>query len=206
MAGGTQGYHRNAEALARQYESVSFEEVHSDTLHLIPKQSSRILDVGAGSGRDAAALAAMGHEVVAVEPSPELRHLAATLHPHAAIRWIDDSLPDLARVAALGKQFDLIMLTAVWMHLDAMERATAMERFPHLIAPSGVIIMSIRHGPVPNGRRMFDVPRQETPDLAQRHGLRVIHTSEREDRLGRRGIRWTVLALARPIECRGELA
>ena len=40
---------------------------------LIPATPSRVLDVGAGTGRDAAALAALGHSVVAVEPTPELR-------------------------------------------------------------------------------------------------------------------------------------
>ena len=35
-----------------------------------------------------------------------------------AITWIDDSLPDLDRVHALGERYDVVMLTAVWMHLD----------------------------------------------------------------------------------------
>ena len=35
--------------------------------------------------------------------------------------------------------------------------------------------MSLRHGPVPPGRRMFDVSAQETADLASMHGLAEIH-------------------------------
>jgi protein-L-isoaspartate O-methyltransferase len=36
-----------------------------------------VLDIGSGTGRDAAGLAAMGHSVVAVEPTAELRIGAA---------------------------------------------------------------------------------------------------------------------------------
>jgi hypothetical protein len=36
-------------------------------------------------------------------------------------------LPDLDRVHALGERYDLIMLTAVWMHLDEAQRDRAMR-------------------------------------------------------------------------------
>ena len=55
-----------------------------------------MLDVGAGTGRDAAWLARLGHEVVAVEPSAAMRAEAERRHPAARIRWIDDRLPGLA--------------------------------------------------------------------------------------------------------------
>jgi protein-L-isoaspartate O-methyltransferase len=54
---GTEGYAESADALAGRYESISFADVHRQILHLIPRTSSRILDIGAGTGRDAAALA-----------------------------------------------------------------------------------------------------------------------------------------------------
>lgn len=196
MVDGTKGYDCNPEDLVRQYESVTFADVHRNTLHLFPKQASRVLDIGAGSGRDAAALTTMGHRVAAVEPTPELRYLAQRLHPHPSIRWIDDSLPELSQVFTLNERFDLILLTAVWMHLDATERHIAMERLARLIAPSGRVILSIRRGPIPVGRRMFDVSPQEIPELAAQSGLEVIYASQHEDRLGRRDVSWMAFALA----------
>jgi 2-polyprenyl-3-methyl-5-hydroxy-6-metoxy-1,4-benzoquinol methylase len=192
---GTQGYAENAEALAAQYESVTFAEVYRDTLHLFPIQPSRVLDLGAGSGRDAAALSAMGHQVLAVEPTPELRHHGQRLHSTHTIEWIDDSLPELNQVLARKEQFNLILLTAVWMHLDPTERAIAMERLKRLIKPAGLIIMSIRQGPVPEGRRMFNIPPDETGALARGQGLQVVHQWERQDALGRPEVHWTTLVL-----------
>ncbi len=47
-------YDRDAEPLAARYESKTFEEVHADVLDLAPDGASLVLEIGAGSGRDAA--------------------------------------------------------------------------------------------------------------------------------------------------------
>lgn len=198
-ASSIQGYGENADELAAQYESITFAEVHRDTLPLIPSRPVRVLDIGAGSGRDAAALTAMGHRVLAVEPTLELRRAGQQLHPEAGIEWLDDGLPELARVLARSERFDLILLTAVWMHLDEAERQVAMESLSRLVAQAGQIIMSLRHGPVPAGRRMFDVSFAETQELAHRHGLCATFRCEREDMLGRPDVRWTFLALSSAV-------
>ena len=166
----TQGYAKQADVLAARYESISFAEVHSDTLHLMPEPPARVLDIGAGTGRDAAALAALGHHVLAVEPTAELRRHSQRLHADARVEWLDDSLPDLAHVVTRGERFDVIMLTAVWMHLDVEQRQVAMANLARLVHPSGRIIMSLRHGTVPPGRRMFDVSFEETDELARHCG------------------------------------
>jgi SAM-dependent methyltransferase len=194
---GTAGYDEQAKALAEQYESIEFEAVHGDVLHLFPQPPSRVLDVGAGSGRDAAALAARGHRVVAAEPSHALRLEGQHRHAGTAIDWVDDSLPDLAGLRARGECFDLVLLSAVWMHLDAAERRAAMTSLAALLAPRGTAILSLRHGPVPAGRRMFDVTADETIQLAAANGLICRHNGSRRDPHARPGVSWSVLALAR---------
>ena len=193
-ASGTEGYGETADVLVKQYEGLAFADVHRDTLHLLPTTPGRVLDIGAGTGRDAAALAALGHKVVAVEPTEELRAHGQRLHPAPAIEWIDDSLPDLDKVHALGRRFDLVLLTAVWMHLDAGQRRRAMDRVAPLLTPGALMTMLLRHGPVPAGRRMFDVSAAETRDLAGRHGLLAIHDNERPALLGGSAVWWSVLA------------
>ncbi|GAA4586888.1 hypothetical protein GCM10023194_34310 [Planotetraspora phitsanulokensis] len=194
----TAGYGESAGALARQYESVAFADVHRDVLHLFPAVPARVLDIGAGSGRDAAALAGLGHTVVAAEPVAELRELGQRLHPAAGISWVDDALPDLAVLRRAATRFDLILLTAVWMHLDEPERVRAMDGVAALLAPGGRLVMSLRHGPVPAGRRMFEVSAEETAGLAERHGLRVVYSGERgDDPLNREGVRWSLLGVQR---------
>ncbi|WP_018684644.1 class I SAM-dependent methyltransferase [Actinokineospora enzanensis] len=185
------GYVEAAVSLARQYENVTFESVHAPILPWLPAAPGRALDIGAGTGRDAAALAARGHAVTAVEPTREFREIGRSLHG-TAIEWLDDSLPELG---AIQGRFDLILLSAVWMHLADFERLAAMGRLATLLAPGGRVILTLRHGPVPPGRRMFDVSVAETIALAEPLGLRAIHHSETADIQGRRDVWWTSLVL-----------
>jgi SAM-dependent methyltransferase len=191
---GTEGYAAEADALALQYESITFAEAHAPYLHLIPTTPSRVLDIGAGTGRDAAALAEMGHHVVAAEPTAEMRAHGARLHPSPRIEWVDDSLPDLAMLNARGEIFDLVMMTAVWMHLDDEQRRRAMPNVARLVRPGGTFIMSLRYGPVPPGRRMFVVTAEETIALAADANLALtLRFDNQPGGFGRTDVTWTKL-------------
>ncbi|MFE9401088.1 class I SAM-dependent methyltransferase [Streptomyces sp. NPDC006530] len=193
-ARGTVGYAETADALAVQYEEVTFDEVHRDVLHLVPAEPGRILDVGAGTGRDATALAARGHSVVAVEPTAELRAHGRRIHADSGIAWADDTLPHLTLNRHPGP-FDAVFTTAVWMHLDVEERRHAMARIAALLVPDGRFFLNLRHGPVPDGRHMFAVSAAETVELGNTYGLHTVHRSERPDLHGRDSVRWTSLVL-----------
>jgi protein-L-isoaspartate O-methyltransferase len=192
---GIAGYGENAEHLAEQYESIEFEDVYRDVLHLFPTQPSEILDIGAGSGRDSAALARKGHAVTAIEPTKELREEGQLRHSMKNIHWIDDHLPTLKVAKQQARSFDVVLLTAVWMHLEKEERKIAMKVISELLRLRGKIIMTLRHGPVPDGRQMFDVSAQETVELAGQSGLQVRHVSERQDMFSRNDVSWSIVVL-----------
>jgi SAM-dependent methyltransferase len=199
-ASGTEGYAEEAPELFRHYESISAAELHDAILHLIPKSPGRIVDIGAGTGRDAAWFAEMGHQVVAVEPLDAMRIPAMALHPSPRIEWLDDSLPDLTVLRGRGERFDLAMLTAVWMHLDEAGRMRAMPNVAALAKAGAAVAMTIRHGPVPSGRRMFEVSAEETIGLAATHALYPVLNQHRESTRAENraaGITWTVLAFVK---------
>ncbi len=194
---GTQGYAEHASELIPRYEQISFTEHHRVALHLLPTVPSRVLDIGAGTGVDAAWFASHGHRVVAVEPTTEFRSAAIRLHPSPLIEWLDDALPELDVVLSRGQRFDTIMMSGVWMHLDEPERHVGMSRLASLLAPDGIIVLSLRHGPVPAGRRMFQVSGEETIYLASQHGLRAVFNAQTESiQASNRaaGVTWTRLA------------
>jgi 2-polyprenyl-3-methyl-5-hydroxy-6-metoxy-1,4-benzoquinol methylase len=171
---GTEGYAEYAGALANDWRKISFRDLHQTVLHLIPTAPSRILDVGAGMGRDTAALASMGHSVVAVEPVDELRAAAINFYPASSVVWLDDSLPELRLVRERAHTFTVVMVTAVWMHLDEAQRRRGMDTLSDLLDEGGLVIMSLRHGPVSTGRRMFDVSAADTIRLAEAHNLQLL--------------------------------
>jgi SAM-dependent methyltransferase len=197
---GTQGYAENAATLIAQYEALAFPVKHEAVMHLLPTSPVAALDVGAGTGADAHWLAEQGHRVIAVEPTDAFRKFAAAHHPSPRITWVDDGLPHLASLDPSLQRFGLIMVTAVWMHLSTPERAVGMPVLARLLAPGGVLVMALRHGPRPPGRRMFEVSAHETVGLAEHSGLRCVldvatESLQAENR--RAGVTWSRLAFTR---------
>lgn len=198
-------YEQHAARLVGQYESVSFQDVHAGFLDMLPPPGATVLDVGAGSGRDAGWFAANGYDVVAVEPSDAMLGHARTLHPSSRIHWVADSLPELANVRRLGLRFDFILLSAVWMHIPPAARQRALRKLATLLAPKGRIAISLRLGPPDPERAMYEVSLSELANAAQQFGLRIVRTHDSQDKLGRREIAWTSVVLGLPDDGLGAL-
>jgi len=159
-------YTQNADALFQRYHALPPEQVHRCWLDLLPTQPGSACDIGAGSGRDAQWLACMGWNVTAVEPNAALRQRAETHTPvHApcadttvppapggSVSWLDDSLPELTRLRSLDQRYSLILISAVWMHLPPTQHARAMRIVSDLLAPGGLLVISLRQGPDAQGR------------------------------------------------------
>jgi len=198
-------YEQHATRLVTKYESLSFDDVHADLMAILPAPGSTVLDIGAGSGRDAAWLAAKGYDVVAVEPSEAMLAHARAKHTSSRIQWLSDSLPDLAKVRRLGLSFDLILLSAVWMHIPPTARQRALRKLATLLAPKGRIAISLRLGAPDTERAMYEVSLPELAGLAQLFGLRIVHTSDSQDKLGRSEVSWTNVVLGLPDDGLGAL-
>jgi len=170
---GTSGYSETASRFCELSESIDFREIHGCILHLLPDSGATVLDVGAGTGRDAAALAAMGHRVVAVEPMARFLTAARERHASPEIRWVSGSLPGLHELPAEPRAFDFVLCHAVWQHLDDEERAEAMARVAALLKPGGIFALGLRHGPPGAGKHYFPASAGETTALAATAGLTV---------------------------------
>ena len=199
-------YHRGFREFTEAYEAFGFEEIHAGAMPFLPATPGTLLDVGAGSGRDAAWFAARGWEVVAVEPAAAMRDQARSLHPTPQIRWVDDRLPALAQLHRLGIAFDLVWVSAVWMHLPPEDRPRAMRKLATLLRPGGRMVLTLRHGPAPEDRAMWPVDAAEVERLALDHGLALRVATERvEDRQGRAEVRWQTVILDLPDDGAGAL-
>jgi SAM-dependent methyltransferase len=190
-------YSHGVAEFAARFESADSEDLWSSVREFIPQGGKRVgVDVGAGVGRDAAWLMSLGLEMVAVEPAEGMRAFGETHHPD--LRWLDDRLPDLAKVHRLGLTFDLVLLSAVWQHLAPAERPRAFRKLVTLLKPGGVLIMSLRHGPGAAGRAWHQVPLGEVEGLAREFGLAMLRAVGVPDSLGREGVEWTLVVLRLP--------
>ncbi len=204
MTANIEYYSTNAKALAEQYNSVTFESVHKDWLDEIPKEGM-VLDVGAGSGRDARYLAAKGLSVVAVEPALNIRELAQSYQVNSPIHWLSDTLPELSEVYKLQTKFDLILLSAVWMHIAPSLRERAFRKLSSLLKPNGKLIISLRHGQCQDERTMYAVSADELAQYASQFGLiyKLLTPDQAPDKLGRSDVSWQTVLLTLPDDGTG---
>ncbi len=204
MPSSHQFYHTHSELLSEQYNSLAFEQVHTAWRKFWPCSGDTVLDVGAGSGRDAKWMASQGCEVIALEPANALRELGKQ-HTGDVVTWVNDELPALNQIVALGIKFDVILLSAVWMHIPLSERERAFRKLSNLLAPNGRMIISLRHGEFDDGRVAYPVSSEEIAQLAKNTALRVDQLGSSPDALNRAGITWQTIVLHLPDDGSGDL-
>ncbi|ARD43057.1 methyltransferase domain-containing protein [Colwellia sp. PAMC 21821] len=216
----TEFYNDNADKLAQQYLFKSFDEVHQSWSQFLPvviaNPNARILDLGAGAGRDAkhlAELAAKTHgdknniQIFAVEPAKNLAEIGARQTAGLNVKWLEDTLPALSHITKQEVSFDLILLSAVWMHIPTSERARAIRKLANLLKPGGKLVISLRHGQTDEEkkqRKMHIVCAEELKRLATDVGLFTkLETPKEEDKLGRNHVSWQTVVLQMPDDGTG---
>lgn len=188
-------YNQHAEELAWVYESVSFEDLYPQLVPVLSSGGKMVLDVGAGSGRDAAWIASHGNTVVAVEPARKLLEIAQKLHAHPNILWGDSRLPELAIAGIVDEQFDIILVGAVWIHVSSENQNTSLARIHELLKGGGSAYITLRNGPDDPERRLNQVLVDEFKASAVSAGFQVELLEEVSDKLRRKGIRWHLMKL-----------
>ncbi len=190
-------YEERSEILLRKYEQVGFEAVHADLLGLIGGRIGSTLDVGCGSGRDAAWLAGQGWRVTAVDPSAAMLAGARRIHRSLHIRWIRDGLPKLEKVTSLGMTYDLVLLSAVWMHVPKDRQAEAAATVARLTAQGGIVNLTIRSGAGEPERGFHDTDVDLLAATFAGHGVLPVDDIIDDDIFAREGVVWRKLTFRR---------
>ena len=134
-----------------------------------------------------------------------MRSVARARHPLPSIQWIPDCLPKLKLTTKVGLSFDVILLSAVWMHVAPADRASAFRKLITLLKPGGLVALTLRSGPAEAERGFHPVSADEVRILARDHGAFVEWENSAEDHLGRSEIQWTHLAIRLPDDGTGAL-
>ncbi|MCF7991839.1 MAG: class I SAM-dependent methyltransferase [Thiohalocapsa sp.] len=131
-------YERNAAAFFAETVAVDMGSLHRRFLSRLPERAA-ILDAGCGSGRDARAFAALGHQITAFDACPGLvalaeAHLGQTVH---CLQFRD---------IAWERQFDGIWACASLLHVPAAELPDVMRRLSRALKNDGVLYASFKYG------------------------------------------------------------
>ena len=194
-----EGYAAVSDQWIERSEAIPAERMLQPVLDLLPRPPGRVVDIGAGSGRDAAWLARHGHCVTAIEPVERLRRAGMERHGALPIEWLVDRLPELTAVPA-GSKFDLLLVNGVWQHLDASQQRTAMRRLAELAHEGATLAVSLRHGPGAAERPVHEIDTSDTVRNARDARFELIRERQAEswqDANRIAGVYWTWLALRR---------
>jgi len=96
----------------------------------LPAPPQRILEVGAGEGAVAVALAKLGHEVAAVDPALERPDETDAAH----VRWIEGDF----LYHAVDERYDVLLFTRSLHHLESLDMA--LDRAVDALRPGGLVL------------------------------------------------------------------
>ena len=107
-------------------------------------QGARILEIGSGSGRDAAALEAAGVSVRRTDVTPAF---VAGLRAQGHLAdQLDPLVDDLADPAAPARPYDGVWANASLLHVDRSRLSVVLGRLAGATRPGGVLWLSVKEG------------------------------------------------------------
>ncbi|MBD8506915.1 class I SAM-dependent methyltransferase [Hoyosella sp. G463] len=153
---------------AASYDQVRPRYPRELLARMLPTEPGVVVDCGAGTGILTAALTALGHDVIAVDPDPRmLDQLRATLPGITALEGRAESIPlgdASARAVVLGQAWH-------WVDVEAASR-----EIDRVLEPGGSLLLlwNIRDEAVPWVRELTGVmQRSPAEDLLRGEGPRV---------------------------------
>jgi SAM-dependent methyltransferase len=188
-------YQTHARRLTRRYEKAEVEQLHRRLLAAFPA-GAQLLDVGSGSGREAAFLLSRGFRVTCLEPSPAMIDHALSYHSELAGRIIRGRLPDELPVEA--ERFDGIYAVASLMHLYRRQLPAALAQLYRALLPGGTLLFSVplsrpdltASGYDEAGRYFLLMSAQEWVAETEAAGFRDVQTDSNADGMGRSSVTW----------------
>ena len=198
-------YEDNAAEITRKYEEVDFDGPVERFARSLPP-GAKILEIGSGSGRDAALMLKLGLSVTGLDGSERMIREAIRLHPELADKLIHCILP--SPLPFVDHRFDAAMSWAVLMHLPSSDLSSVFKEIARVIVPGGLFVYSVnsrRSGlDVENrdnrGRRFTCMQPAGWEELHKAAGFETVETVESDDITGRPGIRWVTVWARRPID------
>ena len=196
-------YDAQAGKLCELYNKLSTTDVLPGIESVLPVNRETLfsyaLDLGCGSGRDSAWLRSKGFQVIGVDASTEMLKDAWNNNMTDGVAYVLDEMPELKQVKMLNKsgslEYDFYLMSASWMHLDTPERVALMGAMNEWARPNATAYISLRHGPSPADRPMFDTSVEEVQDLAAQLGAASKVLPATPDQQGRGEVTWDYVAI-----------
>lgn len=195
-------YDENAADFCDKHDSVRLDPFHKAVRENIP-YGSKILEIGCGSGRDAARSLQDGYDIIGLDGSKGLLAEIPKRHPELKDRLVFGIMP--CKTDFEDEHFDGFYSVACLMHLYEKELDLTLIELNRITKKGGKGLVSIPttrndvndDGIDDKGRAMNMMP----VDVWEKHfreaGFSVTHGEDEPDKLGRPGVFWLTFVLTK---------
>jgi len=191
-------YDTNAEELAERYENANVDVLHKKLLGTF-NTGAMLIEIGCGSGRDAAFMIARGYQVDCVEASRSMVYFALRLHPELHKRIIHGKWENISDENILrSSKYDGVYSIAALMHMHAETIPRVLNRIYSILKPGGRFLFSVPlsrpflsdSGLDSEGRYYLMLDHMQWHDLVIKAGFKKPEFFKSSDGLGRRDVTW----------------
>lgn len=195
-------YDNNAADFCEKHDAVRLDPFHKAVRANIPA-GSKIIEIGCGSGRDAARSLADGYDIIAMDGSKGLLAEIPRFHPELKDRLLFGILP--CRFDFPDGYFDGFYSVACLMHLYEKDLPETLKELNRIIKKGGKGLVSIPttrndvrdDGIDEKGRVMNVMALEKWESYFKAAGFAVSRGEEEPDKLGRPGVFWLTFLLTK---------
>ena len=188
-------YDNNAPEISARYEEIDFSQVQNELFEILSGRT-RVLEIGCGSGRDAAFLLSRGIDVTALDGSRAMLAEAKRLHPELDGRLLHHRLPEPLPFS--DGEFDAAYSIATLMHLQKNEIPGVVRDILRVLKDGGLFYLSVSldrddvgaDGLDGKGRLFTVLTEEDWGEMCLSCGFREVRRGTSRDSVGRRGIVW----------------
>ncbi|MFC1657568.1 methyltransferase domain-containing protein [Candidatus Moduliflexota bacterium] len=193
-------YDRDAGTIAERYETADMGMIHESLLRYLPKDGE-ILELGTGSGREAAYVLQEGYDVTGIDASAGMVRESIRLHPELQNRVVCSPLPLQTGSPLLDRTFDAIVSIATLMHIPEHDLFECVTQIRTMLKPEGILFVSASMGRQEGvgdrdvqGRLFVERPADQIQLLFERLGFRFIAKHDTTDVFHRK-MKWFTLIM-----------
>ena len=193
-------YNKNAAEFCEKHDSVRLGSFYEAMRREFPK-GAKLIEIGCGSGRDAALALQDGYDVFALDGSENLLKEIPKIHPELTNRLIFAILP--SKLDFLDNFFDGFYSVACLMHLsesEVIETLKELNRITNKNSKGLVSVPACRSDVTDEGvdihNRVFHLRTlEEWGNIFKKAGFNSFAGESEPDKLGRDGVWWRTFTL-----------
>ena len=187
-------YEKNSREITEKYENIDMKNLQQKLTEVFTNKD-KILELGCGSGRDAAYLISHGYDVTVSDGSQNMLDEAIKLHPELQKNSCIIRFP--GKFWYPKESFSGVYAIAVLMHLEIHEIGVVLEEISRILTSDGKFFFSvyIRENDkvesiiTPEGRFLTHMPKENWIKMCESSGFTLISLLENDDVMGR-DIQW----------------